>query len=621
MNKENYIFICFESNEEVIRATRDAWCRDNSNDVIINSIISEHSTYNANAALEDPEFLTDQERVRNELTKYINALQESHPKIAEILTAYAPVIFEHNLHELHKWIYTLKKIIDASPIKSKVMFPCSYSTNHLYLFEAEGETSATFVRSVLYKRTDFLTQLLKNFVIALEIDYGEYGTSSSIISGWWYHLRRITRTFGMATARGLMHFRNALRHHRNCPSPSMGPKIQLLVIVRSVIHAEFFSNLLKDQRTMCLVQDGLGVYPKVLQRAKIEGASQIIHCYDIITPINVLTNTIQVLKELSIFSLQAFKDSRPFQFELDGMPINMTTVIKECIVGSLDTRLLTASVSTITSKAEYRQIAVAHSELFTAYPHALKISCSNFQIPTFQFAFGTYEMRPVPDFIHADLFFCFSIHQRDSILSMANAFAPSRVCYAGNLLIGSSNINSKIIRNDVEETQKNIVLYYSQPFAEETDEVLISVKKTTDAMDFNLKVVMHPRERIEKFKKYGKDLCVLTNEIYIEQRSALFNKTLFAITRNSNVGYQLLLRDIPLINYLSTAKDALVKHEYYKDYPLLVATEQQLLSVLSSPKENIQKYRIFRKSYIDNSFNQKGADDVIATIFKENYAT
>lgn len=621
MTEKQYIFICLEPNTEIIRATKDQWCRPQSNDIVINSVLSEPGILNSNEALEDPQFLIDQERVCNELSNYINSLKKTSPKLAEILTANAPLIFEHNLHELHKWAYTLKRIIHASRYKIKVMFPCAYSTNHLFLFEAEGETSATIVRSVLYKRTDFLTQLLRNLVISLGVDYGEYGFSTTILSRWNYHARRITRTLGMAIARGLAHSRNAVRHSQKILPPPLALQSQLLVIVRSVIHAEYFSALLKDHRTMCLVQDGLGVYPKVLQRTKIEGASQIIHCYDLVSPSQILKLTLQLLRELCSFMLQVWHDSRPYVFTLDGMPINMTTLIKECIVASLDTKLLTTAISTIASRADCRLKGVVHSELFTAYPHAIKATSDKFGIPTLQFAFGTYKMRPVPNFIHSDRFFCFSLDQRESILSMANAFDPTRVCYEGNLFIESSENNDRRKINYKNRNPKSIILYYSQPFDEANDEALTSVKRITDAMDVSLKVVMHPRERIGKFLKYGDDICILTNEMYIEQRSELFKTTLFAITRNSNVGYQLLLRDIPLINYLTTAKDALVKHEYYEGYPLLVRSEEQLKRILESSEKYIEKYRGFRELYIKRSFDHKGSDNVIAKILKVSHAS
>jgi hypothetical protein len=618
MTEQQHIIICFELDTGLIRETRDQWCRPQSNDIVINSVFSERGICSINAALEEPQFLADQERVRNELTSYVNALRNTHPKLAELLTANAPQIFEHNLHELHKWAYTLKNSINTSCYKIKVMFPHAHSANHLFLFEAEGETSATRVRSALYKRTDFMTQLLREFAVSLGVDHSEYSPSPTILSRWSYHARRITRTFGMVIARGLLHSRNAVRHHRNIPLRSPALQSELLVIVRSVIHAEFFSNLLKDHRTMCLVQDGLGVYPKVFQRTKVEGASQIIHCYDLVTPSKIIKLTLQVLRELFAFTLQARQDMCPYVFTLDGMLINMSTIIKECIASSLDTKLLATAISTIASRAECRLKGVAHSELFTAYPQAIKATSDKFCIPTLQFAFGTYEMRPVPDFIHSDRFFCFSLDQRESILRMANAFDPTHVCYAGNLLIDSSKNCDQKRFDEREEALKNVILYYSQPFDDAADDALVSVMRITDAMNLSLKVVMHPREHTEKFVKYGDDLCILTNEMYIEQRPELFKKTLFAITRNSNVGYQLLLRNIPLINYLTTTKDALVKHEYYEGFPLLVRSEEQLVCVLESAEEYIDKYRIFRDSYIERSFLHQGASHVISTIFEAN---
>ena len=621
MIEEQYIFICLEVNAETIRATRDQWCRHQSKDIVINSVLSEFGIFNVNAVLEDPEFFSDQGRVRDELLSYINSLKKTQPTLAELLTANAPSLFENNLQELHKWSYTLKKIINTSGLMTKIMFPRAHSENHLFLNEAEGETSATWIRSALYRRTDFLPKLLKECVSNLGIDCGEYGPSETILSSWQYHARRIVRTFGMTIARALMHSKNAVRHHRKILPAPLAAQIQLLVIVRSVIHAEYFSALLKDPRTICLVQDGLGAYPKVLLRAKIEGASQIIHCYDLVTTLQILKLTFQTLRELCSFTFQAYQDSRPYIFTLDGMPINMTTVIKECMVGSLDTSLLVKAIAIVASRADFEIKGVAHSELITAYPFAIKAGCEIFQIPTLQFAFATYEYRPQPNFIFADRFFCFSVDQRDSILELVNPPDPAIVCYAGNLLIDSSKDDFKGKPKDRNSALRDTILFYSQPFDDEIDESIIIVKRITDAMNLTLKVVMHPRERAVKFIKYGADLCILTNEVYIEKRSELFKKTLFAITRNSNVGYQLLLRDIPLINYLSAVKDALVKHEYYKGYPLLVYSEEELAQVMESSKEYIEKYRIFRKSYIERSYLHKGADDVIATIFEVIYVT
>lgn len=623
MIQKQKIFISVESNAENIRAIKDRWCHPQGNDIIINSVISETSILNVNTALEDPNFHIDQNRVRNELKNYINALQKKHSKLAENLTANAPIVFEHNLHELHKWMYTLKKVIDTSRGNHiKFMLPCAYSTDHLFLFEAEGETSTTWVRSALYKRTDFLIHLLRKFVIASGIDHEEYGTSVNILNGWGYHARRITRTFGMVIARGMMHSRNALRHQRKNLSTPLNRQSQLLVIVRSVIHAEYFSTLLKDPRTICLVQDGLGVYPKVLQRAKIEGATQIVHCYEIVSPLKILKLTVKVLGELCLFTLKAHRDPCSYDFALDGISINMTTILKECMVGSLDTRLLAITISSLASKADLILKGVVHSELFTAYPYSIKSTCDSFRISTLQFAFATYEMRPVPDFIFADRFFCFSLDQRKSIVALDNSFDHTKICYAGNLLIESADNNSNKTNDHTSDVMpKNVLIYYSQPLGEETDEALRSVMRIANAMELSLKVVMHPREHPDKFLQYGIELCVLTNEMYIEQRANLFKTTKFAITRNSNVGYQLLLRDIPLINYLTTTKDALVKHEYYEGYPLLVRTEEQLINILDFSSNYIEKYRIFRKSYIERSFDNKGANDVIELIFKKTHAS
>ncbi len=614
--QEQYIFVSLEIHPENIRAIREKWCRPNSRDIVINSVLSEPGFCNANEVLEDRKFLADKERVLNELTSYIDSLKKTHPKTAKILTANAPRIFEHNLHELHKWAYSLNKIINASRFKIKVLFPGAFSANHLFLNEAEGETSATWIRSFLYRRTDFLTLLLKDFLNALEVDHGEYGQTETFLSRYGYYARRINRTFVMAIARGLMHGRNVLRHQRNILRTPLEKQSQLLIVVRSVIHAEFFSNLIKEQRSICLIQDGLAVYPKVLHRARVEGASQIIHCYDLVSPLKIIGIIFRLLRELLSFDFQVRKDLQSYIFTLDGMSINMTTLIKECIASSLDSRLLSISISTIASRADFQISGVAHSELITEYPSAIKAVCEKLHIPTLQFAFGTHKMEPAPNFIFADSFFCFSIDQRDAILKQSNIFDARAVCYVGNLLIDSSE---KKRRESIDVNLYRIrktILYYSQPFGESTDEALMSVKRVAETMKLSLKVVMHPRENAESFLKYGKELCILTNENYIEQRLELFNETLFAITRNSNVGYQLLMRGIPLINYMVTTKDAVIEHEYYVGYPLLARSEEKLLDILKSPLEHIEKYKTFRRSYLEQNFMNKGVNDIKAAIFR-----
>jgi hypothetical protein len=613
MKMKNRIFITFESESGKIREIKEKWVRGHGNDLVINSVLSEDDFVNVNEVLSDQQFFVDQERVCEELNKFIRGLHGFNLKIAELLTTNAPALFEHNLHELHKWAYTIKKITSSSPGKFIILFPCAHSANHLFFLEAEGETSATRVRSVLYKRTDFLLALLREFVISLGVDHDKYGPKTPILSRFSYHARRKARTLGMTIARGLMHWRNSLLHQPKNPLPPADKQRQLLVVVRSVIHAEYFSALLKDQRILCLVQDGLAVYPKVLARARLEGASKIIHCYDLVSPSKILILTFRLLFKSLKFTLESLRNRRHYVFVLDGMPIDLTTSIKECIVGSLDTLLLSTAISSVASRQEYCLKAIAHCELFTAYPRAIKTLASRLRIPTFQFAFATYEMRPVPDFIHADHFFCFSLQQRKSILSVKNRFEHSRVDYAGNLLIGHSIGDDDI--NAKGAGLKNIVLYYSQPLDELADEAFLSVKRITDSMDLSLKLVMHPRENPEKFMKYGHDLCVLTNEMYIKQRAILFAKTLFAVTRSSNVGYQLLLRNIPLINYQVTAKDALVKHEYYEGYPLLVQTESQFIDILKNAQYYIGKYREFRGAYIKTSFDDKGANEVLSKIF------
>ena len=126
--------------------------------------------HNVNLSVSMPKLTEEQKNLAKDFDKEM-ALLENCPDLRSVyFRAMKVKLFEHNIFAVHKWLFFLKYMISHHKDRKIIcVFPYGISSQSIYLLEAEGEVSAFRKARLLYKKTDFLPNFLRQYCIANKI--------------------------------------------------------------------------------------------------------------------------------------------------------------------------------------------------------------------------------------------------------------------------------------------------------------------------------------------------------------------------------------------------------------------------------------------------------------------
>jgi len=560
---------------------------------------------NINDCLSSDEFIISQEELVSHLDLHFAHWAADNPRHAALVQGIEGQLFEHNLHELHKWTFTLGTLVRGCDMAQvALLLPDARTSDEVALFEAEGEVSTGGLGHILYRRTDFLLHYVHTFLSMRGVtQVTRYRTGRRDWCGPTG--RRLLRTYGLLTFKAGKHLIHRLRH-RVAVSTAGADRPTILALSRSVVHSDYLATLVRSGAAAPIVMDSALNYPYTRDASDSMFGKASAHIYDGVTIGTIFHQFLRSWRDLMCVDLDVAPPVSVPDFEFDGLSVSLKTCLREALTARFEAALLVAGIRHYV--AAHPEITVlVHCELFTAYAAYLAETCKDMNVRCYQAAFGTYEMRPVAECVFGDGFLCFSQNQQDSLRKVRGL--DPRVIYRGNLFIKSSSdadADADAAEVEVRARARHIV-FYAQPYNEHVeDELLLRLSRFCEDHSYRLTVVLHPRGRIGGPVPVGEFCRVLKNAEYLAVRDVLESEVTLAVTRTSNIGYQLILRGVPVANVLLSPADYLVEQEYFGGYPLKFDSMDQLYQAVSDVQTKLEQFYQFRASFVARSYRGLG---------------
>ncbi len=562
---------------------------------------------NINDCLLDPDFLQSQTRLAERADELFERWKGAPQRLALPIDGSRVQLFDHNLHEVHKWLYTVGRLVKSHPTSEIVAYlPNAPSRNRMYLYEAEGETSESPIRRLLYKRTDFLLEIIAQYLCGAGVAIDRYPWESWRRLGLW--VRAAIRQYGVLLGSFAAHALNIIRHrkrHEKLVSPGLRAA-RTLMISRSSVHSDYLAPIVKIEPVAVLVADNFRSYPRNLDAsASFFGDRPWIHLYDILSLGDLLRALLTTLAALLTYRREAQRAPGREVIEVEGTRVCLRQAFREAIVMGLEGAMVARGVDKLLRAApEIRRIL--HCELFTHHAAYLASLGKHRLVDVHQVAFATYEMRPLPKFIFGNEFLCFSTAQIRSITKIWGE--DSRLTYVGNPHLAEENQGGEVVGQRVRERASNrVIAYFSQPIFEDVERKLVdALVSTCEHRGYKLLIVMHPRDRDDKYDHLGRRALVMRNREYNDRRTEIECTLAFACTRTSNVSYFLLLRGIPVVNLLTSPHDFVVKQEYFEGYPLIGYDVGFMADLMDDPLGAATRFFRFRADFLRRSYDNLG---------------
>lgn len=570
----------------------------------------EHLAVNVNTCLGSDLFWVSQATLAQRFDAYFDGYRDRNLAYDALIDGMRGQIFEHNLHEIHKWLFTLDELLQSRDVSTlTVWLPKARSSNQMFLFEAEGEVSTSRLSHMLYSRTDFLLRIIEIFLANMGINTRSYGP----ITRDWIgpRGRSLVRTYGLLAFKAYKHIVRKLTHISSGQTDEIDHS-SVVALTRSVVHSDYLSELVKAGHATPLVQDGILNYPDNMRAADKLFGRKSLHFYDVLTLWAIIKHFLRAFRDLLRIDIGLFPRSMGASFTVHGVDISLKTCLREAITNRFECDILSDVVRDYLIKNPHKKTFI-HCELFTSYAPFLRKVTRSLNVKCYQVAFGTYEMRPVAQCVFSNGFLCFSTQQERSLRGVRKG--DMRIQYRGNLYYNESAGNNFQSNEIASRLTSRHIVYYTQPYNESVEDRIIEfLAKWAEENGYAFSVVVHPRGRANDLEAIPGSFRIIYNAEYIVIRSEIEASTTLAVTRSSNVGYQLLLRGVPLANVLLSPIDRLVRQEYYEGYPLVVETIEQLAEKLVGLSEVLVQFYMFRDNFVRSSYRGEGVSQFTAFI-------
>ncbi len=558
---------------------------------------------NINDMLVCDDFWDDQLVFARRVDAFFEERIAKSPALASVIKGCKIALWDHNLLEAHKWIATLEKTFVGRDLSDvNVRLPRASTRSQIYLYEAEGETSGSRIGRLLYRRTDFLLDLIRQWFTAHGVNNFQTYEIERDHMGLW--LRRAIRVWAVLAHSLLSHILGSIRHHLHERAPPQARKAvansRIVALTRSSVHSDYLAPAVRQGDIGVLVADNFRNYPRNLQSSRsFFGNAPMVHLYDLIGISDLLAAAFVTVRSL----IQLRREARLHvcdDLEVHGVRISLQQYYRESAVQCFEALLVQRGLEHLIGETPK---TIIHCEMFTH--HAVYLADRfgpNGRVH--QVAFGTYEMRPTPNFVFGDGMLCFSRDQQTSMLAIGSD--PSGVLYKGNIHVSDSDmdVDAQIVARRLNCRK---IAYYTQPYLQDIEHALLEeISALCMAKGYQLTVILHPRDTRRRFEFLADHTEIIENTEYLSKRQEIEDSILFACTRTSNIGYFLILRGVPIVNIIPTSQDRLVQQEYFEGYPLIGHSAEFLITIFSDPKSVLEDFYRFRSQFIHRSYRGLG---------------
>lgn len=460
----------------------------------------------------------------------------------------------------------------------------------LLLYEAEGETSANFFAKPLYSRSEYISIILNCW----NFKFQKYFFIKTYLYKILFFLRKHLRTYGVLTVKFIFQIKNLIAFYLSQQEiknfkPLNNKKINKIFLSRSIAHAEFFFQH-KRKNNFFLSFESERTYPSHLKSTRNCFTQNVSDGYAFLTLGDILNSFFFNLKKLLQFDLFCKQEFAEY-FPLLKLNISFRQIIRESIVQNFDAHLLKIIIFKINQK--FKKIhSLYHGELFTHFSPALKKICDDNKINCFQMSFGTYKLQAVPPFLFCKRFFCFSKIQ---LHEWYDKLQDKKLVFRGNPFL---------LKKYKTSIHNPYMLYFCTPYDMENELTIIKkLNEIANQIRKKLVVILHPRDdKIKKIKLVK--FKPISNTQFQVKKTYFYSKCFCAINRCSNISYQQIIQNIPVVNILWNQTDRKVTHEYYRFKSIISKNKRDLHKILANQKKLLKTFKIFRVKYMTHAFNR-----------------
>ena len=553
-----------------------------------------------------PDYENSMRNSINDLNNTINNLSKINSDLHDAIASNELPLWDSNLSFVHKWLHSIEDgLKDLDTSESVFLFPKAPSTGSIFLYEAEGETSNTVIKRLLYRRTDFLLNHVQSFVVNNFSNNFMYYENKS----WKLNLRIriIIRIFCLLIFSFSLHLRNILKFKlkKSGQSHSSTANQPILAVVRSSTHINYYHNL--DHLNLVFLDFS---HPRNgFLKDEIFKGRQSFSLYKFIDLSIILNIFLDTLKKIFRF----YRSKQDSVLRIKNIDINLDVFVYESLVKDFDARILELSLSKFVQSI--RTNLILHSENFTNYNFYFDKVSKKLKKKSLQIAFDSYGHELQPKFIFSDYFLCFSQLQQNILKSLYPN--EKRIIYKGNFSYDTS-LNSLDYDQlmDLRKENKRI-LFFSQPYSNLLEkELLASLEMFCLYHNYILTVITHPRDNKNKFSFLGQETEVVENSKFRVESDTYEADAYFAITRVSGVGSELFLKGIPLINAVLENETAKPSHqlEYITFNKLHAYSLKDINNLLMDTRGSFFKFVQSRNEYLNAAYSLKGKQDAEAFI-------
>ena len=513
--------------------------------------------------------------------------------IKNLFDSISPNFYIHNLRFCIFWIQSFLKLLENS-VEEIVFTDFVPEANYFPYYEAEGEVN----RALFYENFDFISSQLMRHA-ELYCIHNRY-CSIRILnfrSLLVLKLRIFLRRYFLFLLKIVFHFCKIVITKK---TKKISNESELIISTRSLAHSFGLEPLLKNTECTIHVCDGLSFSNK--NKKYIKSIYRNFSSQYQTLSLSDLFNSIK-----SCYSFFSQRKSLDVTIEIYGARIYLKSIFIEACVSHLESLLYAKSVFNLCKNNEKIRVVI-NTELITPYSFWLKNICDTIEVKVIQLQTVVIDRFPSPNFVFSDLFLfdskaIFSFFHTNQYINLA------KMNFWGNLNyeVGDVKTNKRL----------NSIVYFTQPYEfENQNRILLFLIEYTKKNELNFYVKLHPRENLANVPKY------ILNKLFILPKDITEEEYLkycdVAILRTSSMTQDLILRGIPVINFINTSYDRSVLNLYLNSEGINVCNDFEKLEFLLNDFINFQKdYSKYRIDYLNNLGINLGLNDFVLQL--ENF--
>ncbi len=507
--------------------------------------------------------------IEDYLESYNSEINKSqfNSALTDIIKANSPNFFNHILRSVFQWV----EAIDSLANGDEVFYFSRASKNLEYIpfYEAEGEIN----KKLFYKKHDFIPVLLKAYLT--DKQRKSYTLKSEYFLKVYFRI--FIRRYALLIFKFCFFVFQIFKYKKQ--NNKISNKVKFIFLSRSISQTHFFSELvLENECSLLYIADGVTTLGN--QKNISKSFPKASYWLDDVSVLDVV---------VAFFKTFYYILSLPrININIKGLTFNFTSSMVEMCISNFDCLIYENALNKLLKKVNNKVILIT-AEMISPYPFSISKLARKFNFKSIQVQSTLFEFRPMPVFLHCDLFLFTSYQSfyENSRIHLNNAH---KMAYWGIL----SKLNNLKISENLSK-----LIYFTQPYDKKTEfEIILKLISLSKVLKFSLEIKLHPRDNITQYKDLG-DLYFIPQEA--KEDDYISNMDL-AIIRTSALSKSLIFKGVNVLICLHSEDDKNIKVEHINDqyfkYNIFSFDLNYLETIISDFGQYKLDYELYRNDLI-----------------------